>query len=115
MRAQKVYTGFTSDENLHLLSNKVKFSDYNTAATKNEDLKNNFNLIGNKDNEYGDNESEDDAAVIYQMNVQQWQKSPPNFKHTFDDTVEEGEDNTMHTGIKNASKTVTKKLGKDTP
>ena len=115
MRAQKVYTGFTRDENLNLLSNKVKFSDYNTQATKNEDLKNSLNFNGNKDNEYDDNESEDDAAVIYQMNVQQWQKSPPNFKHTFDDTVEEYEDSSMHTSIKNASKTATKKFGKDTP
>ena len=78
-------------------------------------MKNKLDLNGNKDNEYEDNESEDDAAVIYQMNVQQWQKSPPNFKHTFDDTVEEDEDITMNSSIKNASKTVTKKFRKDTP
>ena len=78
-------------------------------------MKNKLDLNGNKDNEYEDNESEDDAAVIYQMNVQQWQKSPPNFKHTFDDTVEEDEDIAMNSSIKNASKTVTKKFRKDTP
>ena len=115
LRAQKVYQGFTRDENLNLLSTKVKNTNYNDSATRNEDLRNNLVLNGNKDNEYGENESEDDAAVIYQMNVQQWQKSPPNFKHAHDNAVEEYDDCTVHTSINNISQTVNKKFGQDTP
>ena len=61
LSAQKVYQGFTNDQNLtNLIPSRVKFQKFNTPAN----VQNKFvTEADDRDSE------EDDAAVVYQMNV----------------------------------------------